>query len=156
MIESSGHIVRIEQGCLWVESAKTSGCVGCKSQPGCGQAIFSKWGAQRFVIPVLPLKTGTSSYEVGDEVRFGMPDGAVLRASLLVYLVPAVGLLLGAWLGASIAENQWLSLAGGLVGLIGSGFGVYLHTWRTRLDGRMQPSLIDERDSTSDNRADCL
>lgn len=44
--------------------------------------------------------------QVGDIVEVDMPDAQVLKVSLLTYLVPLLGLLLGLWLGTLVFAGR--------------------------------------------------
>lgn len=59
--------------------------------------------------------------KTGDTVKIGIPDGAVTKASLIVYMVPAIGFVGGASLGYCIAklyslDLNILTLIGGILG----------------------------------------
>ena len=60
--------------------------------------------------------------KAGDFVKIGIPEGTVTKASMVVYMVPALGLVGGATLGYYIARslrfdiNPW-TLVGSIVGL---------------------------------------
>lgn len=117
MIEEQGQVVACEADAVWVETIRRSTCGSCSARAGCGQALLQKIGPgrRRGRIRVLcsePLR-------VGEQVLIGVPEQAVLRGSLLVYLLPLLGLFAAALLGeaAGLAE-PWLILlaAGGLAG----------------------------------------
>jgi sigma-E factor negative regulatory protein RseC len=67
----------------------------------------------------------------GDMVMLGIPEGTVTKASLVIYMVPAVGLVGGATLGYCIA--QLYSLDVNLSTLIGSLAGLGLAMIAVRL-----------------------
>ena len=60
--------------------------------------------------------------KAGDFVKIGIPEGTVIKASMVVYMVPALGLVSGATLGYYIARSfrfdiNPLTLVGSIVGL---------------------------------------
>ena len=60
--------------------------------------------------------------KAGDFVKIGIPEGTVTKASMVVYMVPALGLVGGATLGYYIArafrfDTNPLTLLGSIVGL---------------------------------------
>ena len=63
---------------------------------------------------------------VGDQVRLSISESAVVSASSVLYLVPALGLIIGAVLGAVIAKPAGLETdPSAIVGcFIGLGFGL--------------------------------
>ena len=102
MIEELAVVVKIENHQVWVESGSNSACGGCQQKTSCttnaiGSALKKK------SVPVdsdIQLKTG-------DEVMVAIDENLLLRASLLLYLVPLIAL----FAGAGIAD--WL-LADGM------------------------------------------
>ncbi len=102
MIEELAVVVKIENHQVWVESGQNSACGGCLQKASCttnaiGSALKKK------SVPVdsdIQLKTG-------DEVMVAIDENLLLRASLLLYLVPLIAL----FAGAGIAD--WL-LADGM------------------------------------------
>jgi sigma-E factor negative regulatory protein RseC len=43
--------------------------------------------------------------KAGDQVEISIPEGTILKLSLLVYFLPIIGLLIGAFAGDAIAEK---------------------------------------------------
>jgi sigma-E factor negative regulatory protein RseC len=65
----------------------------------------------------------TVNAEPGDQVRITIEESALVKASLVLYLVPALGLIGGALVGTLLAgktgwDNDGTSLVGSLVGLV--------------------------------------
>lgn len=109
MIEEQGQVVACEAGAVWVETVRRSTCGSCSARAGCGQALLQKVaaGARRGRIRVLcsePLR-------VGEQVLIGVPEQAVLRGSVLVYLLPLLCLFAAAMLGQAAGLSEpWLIL----------------------------------------------
>ena len=95
MIEELAVVVKIENHQVWVESVQSSGCGGCQQKASCTtNAIGSV--LKKKSVPVdcdIQLKTG-------DEVVVAIDENLLLRASLLLYLMPLIAL----FTGAGIAE----------------------------------------------------
>ena len=91
MIEELAVVVKIENHQVWVESRQTSGCGGCQQKASCTtNAIGSV--LKKKSVPVdcdIQLKTG-------DEVVVAIDENLLLRASLLLYLMPLIALFTGA------------------------------------------------------------
>ena len=91
MIEELAVVVKIENHQVWVESGQTSGCGGCQQKASCTtNAIGSV--LKKKSVPVdcdIQLKTG-------DEVVVAIDENLLLRASLLLYLMPLIALFTGA------------------------------------------------------------
>ena len=95
MIEELAVVVKIDNHQVWVESGQSSGCGGCQQKASCTtNAIGSV--LKKKSVPVdcdIQLKTG-------DEVVVAIDENLLLRASLLLYLMPLIAL----FTGAGIAE----------------------------------------------------
>jgi sigma-E factor negative regulatory protein RseC len=102
MIEEVAVVVKIEDHQVWVQSGQNSACGGCQQKASCTtNAIGSV--LKKKSVPVdcdIQLKAG-------DEVMVAIDENLLLRASLLLYLVPLIALFTGAgiadWL---LADNQ--------------------------------------------------
>jgi len=97
-------VVRIEQ---------SSACATCQSRGAC-QVQNDKI----FLVEVV----NDLGAKVGDVVEISMPSGSVIKASLAVYALPVLGLILGALSGGALAgalrvQPTAASLVGGGAGL---------------------------------------
>jgi sigma-E factor negative regulatory protein RseC len=141
MIEEQAVVVEAGDGYAWVETQRRSVCGTCSASEGCGTAVLAKiWGERRTrvrAISALPLQPG-------DAVIVGLAEGALLRGSLLVYLLPLTLLLAGALLGQAAfagAGEEPVVLASA-VGL-GLGFlAARIGSRRLRDDARFQPLVV--------------
>lgn len=97
-------VVRIEQ---------SSACATCESRGSCHVQNDKKFTVE--VVNELGAK-------VGDVVEISMPSGSVIKASLAVYALPVLGLILGAVAGGGLSEA--LNLAPTPASLIGGGAGL--------------------------------
>jgi len=144
MLTENGRVVAVEADGLWVETVRKSTCGACSAQKGCGHGILNRMtDGKRGYIRVLPGDQSIQDYRVDDEVRFSIPEEVILRGSLVAYLVPIVGLLLGA--SAASAGLPHMGDAGALLGAVG-GFFVGLgfvrwHAVRHQDDPAFQPLL---------------
>ena len=101
MIEETARVVEVGADGVWVETSRQSSCGSCSSKGGCGTATLGKVLGQK---PNRIRVLGELQVAVGDQVVIGINDGALLRGSLAVYMVPLLGLIGGALFG------QWLAL----------------------------------------------
>ncbi len=120
MIEEVGVVVGLAGEWAEVETRRTSACGGCAAREGCGaSALAQVFGARPSVVraanPILALP--------GERVVVGLPEGAFLRAAAVLYLLPLLGLLIGALAGQTAAGERGAVL-GGLTGLTGGLVGV--------------------------------
>ena len=123
MIEELAVVVKIENHQVWVESGQNSACGGCHQKASCTtNAIGSV--LKKKSVPVdcdIQLKAG-------DEVMVAIDENLLVRASLLLYLVPLIALFTGAgiadWLLADNATYADLWIAGSA--LLGFLFSLWL------------------------------
>jgi sigma-E factor negative regulatory protein RseC len=122
MIEEEAVVTQLEAGQVWVEKTSGPSCGSSCAQPCATAAVADYLGKSRARIAVL------SPIEVrpGDRVVIGIEEDALIKGSLSVYLVPLIGLLVGAILGKAIGGSLFsiatdaAALIGGLLGLIGT------------------------------------
>ncbi|MDX5300342.1 MAG: SoxR reducing system RseC family protein [Gammaproteobacteria bacterium] len=124
MIEESGRVVALEGEGVWVQVIRQSACQSCSARKGCGQAALAGMSGGRAHQVWIENPLGA---QVGDQVRIGVSEAAMLRASLLVYLVPLLALMLAAVVasGAGLGEG-WVVLSGGTGLVFGFGMVRYL------------------------------
>ncbi|MEI7996231.1 MAG: SoxR reducing system RseC family protein, partial [Methylococcaceae bacterium] len=111
MIEELAVVVKIENRQVWVESGQNSACGGCQQKASCTTNALGSVLKKKSV-PVdsdIQLKTG-------DEVMVAIDESLLLRASLLLYVLPLLALFTGAgiadWLLADKAPYADLWIAG--------------------------------------------
>jgi positive regulator of sigma E activity len=68
--------------------------------------------------PRTVLVHAPSPLQVGARVRVSLPASYLLRAALLVHGLPWAALLVGALIGAGVAQSDWGCLVGLLAGLL--------------------------------------
>jgi sigma-E factor negative regulatory protein RseC len=112
MIEELAVVVKIENHRVWVESRQNSACGGCQQKASCTTNALGSVLKKKSV-PVdsdIQLKTG-------DEVMVAIDESLLLRASILLYLVPLIALFTGAgiadWLLADNAlyADIWITVS---------------------------------------------
>ena len=114
MIEELAVVVKIENHQVWVEGGQNSACGGCQQKASCTTNALGSVLKKKSV-PVdsnIQLKTG-------DEVIVAIDENLLLRASILLYLVPLIALFTGAgiadWLLADNTGYADLGIAGSAV-----------------------------------------
>ncbi|EIJ41262.1 Positive regulator of sigma E activity [Beggiatoa alba B18LD] len=144
MLEEEGVIVEATEKFVWVRTQRRSGCAQC-SVDGCGtSSLASLFGQKINEVRVI----NNLSAKLGDKVIIGLEERALLRGSLLLYILPLIFLFLVAASYDSLAISSglpsgegWTALAG-LFGLAGGlGLAHYLSS-RLEEDTRYQPVLI--------------
>lgn len=115
MIVETGKVVALKGDRVWVQTIRASACQSCAARSGCGQKVLAAaTGGRANQI----LVANTVSARVGDEVTIGIDEQALLGASLIVYAIPLLLMLVATVLGHQLSGGQdsgaMLAAAGGL------------------------------------------
>ena len=118
MIKEQAYVVSVDDEFVQIETRLEGGCGSCQSSGVCGTGIVaSLFGKQ----PRLLRLRNTIGAKAGDTVTVGLNRFALVTASLMIYLLPLIMLVLGAivgeWLAEVIAPEsiELFSITGGLV-----------------------------------------
>ncbi len=140
MIEEQGRIVAVEPGAVWVETLRKSTCSSCSVKAGCGQSLLDQLGAsgrRGFVRALSNLQL-----DVGDRVIIGVREDLLVRGSLLVYLLPLLGLFAAAVSAEQVGLSEpWVILSA----LFGFLLACCAVRWRSRItagDPALQPVVL--------------
>jgi len=119
MSEEQGIIVRLkEDGLADVMTEKGGGCEGCGASHSC-----HTFGTGNKMITRARNRVGA---QVGDQVALSLSSGLFVKSAAVVYLLPIVGFIVGAAVGASLREVTGLGETTGAVlfgfGGLGVGF----------------------------------
>jgi positive regulator of sigma E activity len=80
---------------------------------------------------------------IGDMVEVEMPDAKVLKASMITYLVPLIGLIIGLAFGAFLnPANDLAILLFGIIGFVLTMIGVKAIDRRMGQNPRWQPRIV--------------
>ncbi|KAF0206385.1 MAG: sigma-E factor negative regulatory protein [Gallionellaceae bacterium] len=127
MLETRAIVVHVQGNEALVEAKGGGGCGNCDSEKGCGSGKLS----QMFCSKPRQFKVhNEADARVGDEVQITLPDGVLLRSSIIMYVMPLSLLLSGGMLGShwasDTASRDIYASIGSLLGLIG---GFLLARW---------------------------
>ncbi len=158
MLEERGIVVAVEDDAIWVETQRKSACGHCEQSSGCGTGVLStlfRVGVTRFRVapPAEPLN-------VGDAILIGLEEQALLRGSLMLYLLPLLALFLVAAGYDSLAGGGALPVGEGynaLAGLAGLILGFVAVRWlaaNPRRQHRYQPIFLRKAAGITGN--DCV
>jgi sigma-E factor negative regulatory protein RseC len=111
---SAGIVTRLDGDFAWVDVVSGGDCGSCKSQGGCGSGL-------------LGLTAPSRQYRLfndvgarpGDAVTITMPEGGVIKAALLGYLLPLSLGMFGAAAGMGLGGTDGHALVGLGCGLAG-------------------------------------
>ena len=117
MIEETGRVVAVEGDHVWVETIRQTACKSCELKSGCGQQALAKaFGDKRMHLKL----ENTLQLHENECVVLGIPEDALLKGSMFVYLMPLVLLITGALVSEQVfAGGDVSTIAGGLAGLAG-------------------------------------
>jgi sigma-E factor negative regulatory protein RseC len=141
MIIETATVVALESDALWVETIQKTACEACVAQKGCGTRVLSKLTGKTNRIRVLANRS-CADLKIGQDVSIGIPEDVIVKGSMLVYILPVLCAVIGAWLGGS--SGDLVSIASALSGLLLGGLIVSLQSNKTRNDLRYQPVLLDD------------
>ena len=149
MIEMQARVIATESGAALVEPISDASCSSCASSSatsgtggGCGadkigQLFTLKAKQYRVIDPI--------GSHVGDAVIIGIADGAVLRGSAAVYVLPLLLVFIGATLGAYLAPSQnqdIASIAGAAGGFILGALWLFRFSRQAGNDPQYQPVIL--------------
>lgn len=143
MLEAECIIVSTSLDETWVETSRASACGSCSSKAGCGTTTLNQvLGSKSSLFKVLnPIGA-----RVGERVIIGLEEGALLKSSALVYVLPLVLLLAGAMLGSLLAPDQAqpdaYAAAGMLAGLFAGFFLLKQISNKSKNRAELQPVIL--------------
>ena len=141
MIEESAQVIRTEGDLAWVSVNRRSACASCSASKGCGQKRILDWlPSKQIEVQVanpqrLPLKPGQS-------VTLGLAEGALVRASLLLYMMPLLGLILFTLLTNFLDLSELFQILAAMLGLIMGFVATRVISLRELALGAYEPVLI--------------
>lgn len=117
-IEGVARVVAADGGTVWLEPEPTGSCSGCMSAAVCGHGNGSsrRMASRRFAL------ANQYDLRVGERVVIGMSEASLLRASLVAYGLPLLGMIGAAItaqvMGAGDGRAALATLGGLAVGLV--------------------------------------
>lgn len=140
MIEEHGVVVRCKGDLAVIKAERTTACDGCASKDAC----ISGKGADMLIEAF-----NAAGAKPGERVVFTVGSGSVLKAGLLLYLVPALCFISGAVLGqvaaGRIFPGQNPDLVSGLLGaafLAAAFLGIKLYSRFVEKDKSYRPHVL--------------
>lgn len=115
MQECHGSVLAVDGEDAWVLPADPSACQACAEGRGCGGGLLAKALAK----PPEPVRVANClNARVGDGVVLGIAEDELLRASLLMYLLPLLVLTAGAGIGQWLGGGDIWAIGGGVAGFL--------------------------------------
>ena len=107
MATEKGIVDKTENGFAWVKAQRKSACGTCASKSNCG---LIDGGSQMLV-----KTTNAIGAKKGDSVEFYITPGLNLKCTFIIYIIPVLGLLVGALSAAPLTELLGLNATVGMV-----------------------------------------
>jgi len=139
LVEGIAVVISVDADIAWMEPEQTSSCGGCASAKACGVktgGLEGRLKARRF-----PMRN-TADLRVGERVVVGIPEDALLRASLVAYAIPLLGMV-----GGSMVVNLTIGgdVATAIAAVVGLGLGILVARGRAKVlsaKGDITPRFI--------------
>lgn len=108
MVKEQGIIRKINGKKAVVHVQQTSACAHCKSKASCDVS-------KRAMLIEVANNLGAKE---GDFVELSVPEGTVLKLSFMIYMMPIIALIIGAFVGWAVAgsfniDTTFASILGG-------------------------------------------
>lgn len=143
MITESARVIAVEQDYLWVEAVSRSACGSCQARAGCGQSLLHRWAEKTSYLKVPLGNREPTFFAVNDRVLLGVPESVIVKSSLLLYCLPLVLLLAGAFIGERLGVSEAASIIGALLGLVAGGLLVKTYSMFAARFSDLQPVILD-------------
>ena len=124
MIEEQAQVVDIIGSRLVLQAQTQSACGRCAASKGCGTSVLAKVIGRKFT---RFQAENTIDAAVGDTVVVGISEDALLKGSLMVYVMPIAGMIVFALLAdvyftAALAQRDLFIALAGIFGLVAGAF----------------------------------
>ncbi len=95
MIEEQAHVIEIKGNLLLLQAQTQSACGSCSVSKGCGTSLLAKVVGRKFTH--FQAENNINA-KVGDTVVVGIAEDALLKGSLMMYILPVLCMLVSALL----------------------------------------------------------
>jgi sigma-E factor negative regulatory protein RseC len=139
MITESAVVTRREGRQVELRLERGSVCAGCELNQGCGTGALGRLLGHRSKPIVIETDHDLNP---GDSLRLGVPESALVKASLMVYGFPLTGMIIGGLLAVLLNLPEFIV---GLSALAGFATGYKFATSLARRleDDLFEPYIID-------------
>jgi sigma-E factor negative regulatory protein RseC len=124
MIEEQAQVIELRGNQLILQAQTQSSCASCAVNQSCGTSVLSKVVGRKFTQLQAENNIGA---KVGDTVIVGIAEDALLKGSLVMYVIPIIGMLVFALVADYLLmEMRHRDLVVAISGLTGLAFGSLL------------------------------
>lgn len=117
MLEELAEVIEVHSGYIVVSSSRLSACNACKANNNCGQKTLAGLFGDKKISLRLQNPTGLP-VEPGQFVILGLHEHALLKSSLLLYLVPLLSMITLAVLASFLDATEGVTIMFGFIGLM--------------------------------------
>jgi len=141
MITEQAIVTRCNGKQVELELQRGSACAECELSQGCGTGALGRLLGKRSE----PLVIETDHVlQPGDRLQLGLSESALVKASLIVYGLPLLGMIVAGLLAALAVVSEALIALAAIVGfIVGFKFAVYIS--RTLEHDRLTPYIVEIR-----------
>lgn len=115
MIEETALVSQVDGSRVWIEVDRRSACAACASADGCGQKRINDWFPSKRVTVEVD-NPNSLIVSPGQTVTVGLEEGALVKASLILYLLPLLGLILSPILISIFGFSEIFQILGAILG----------------------------------------
>ena len=108
-----GHVIAVDERFVWLDVARQSPCQTCQAKAGCGKRLLDSTNSKAHIVKVALPDFGVS---VGDQLELELNDEDVAAASLLLYGLPLVTMLVGGGIGHYLFGTELSAIFGSVLG----------------------------------------
>ena len=149
MIKETATVVNLSGDIAEVQMQRQSACSHCEMSQGCGTGAIGRLLGKRSKSVEIKVY---QDLKPGDQVEIGLPDKAFLRAGLLIYGLPLLGLFTGLMLAESLDSNADLSsdLIAFIFALVGLVLGIKIGAYiaKTQFSSQFNPKILAVNNET--------
>jgi sigma-E factor negative regulatory protein RseC len=141
MITEQAIVTRCNGKQVELELQRGSACANCELSQGCGTGALGRLLGKRSK----PLVIETDhDLKPGDRLQLGLSESALVKASMIVYGLPLLGMIVAGLLASFTIVSEALIALAAVVGfIVGLKLAVYLS--RTLEHDQLTPYIVDIR-----------
>ena len=140
MSAENGTVERVEDGWAWVRADRNAGCSHCGHKGSCNMVE----GTDHMLVKA----SNNAAAGVGDNVELFLSTKTRMKSMLILYILPVIGLLVGALSGGSLSRAFGLNQNFGTLLFTFAGLAlafVLVRLLGTRMDSRQELTPIVSR-----------
>jgi len=117
MLEEAALVTSVKGAGISVRTVRKSACDSCQSEPGCGQKRITQLLIREATDMAIDNPEGLD-VQVGSQVLIGLNEGALVRASLILYLLPLVMMIMAVLVSSQMFAHELWHILAAVAGLL--------------------------------------